>query len=246
MATEYGFCPFYACRDCPANRHARVSRSRVSQDIGDCTDQAAAKEKLADSLLKLNEVDEAAKLLKEVCSISDDQPQPQIILAEAERRLGNMDAARAAIERAMELGVDPQQRAQCNTILGQLSLANQQPSAAVEYLMTAVELTPQDAVAQLALGRALTLAGNQELGQVHIERAQQIRDSYEQIQTWTRAVIENPQDPDLRTKIGQAMIDQGMRSEGVRWVQTALECDSGFAPAKEILDRMATFNGPTP
>jgi tetratricopeptide (TPR) repeat protein len=198
----------------------------------------AAQEKLATTLLNLNEVDEAAELLR---SLSTQQPKastPWIELAEAERRLGNLEASRQALDKALRLGVDPRGRGRCYSILGQLALAEQQPQQAVELLLAATELTPEDATAHHALGSALALSGQSELGALHRDRARLIRESYEQIQTWTRQVIEDPNNADLRWQIGKALIEQGLQSEGLEWVQTALQCDSNHLPARQLLEQL--------
>lgn len=209
-------------------------------------DNAIAKERLATTLLKLNEVDEASQMLRDVCRDNPQAAQPWIELAEAERRLGNLEPAREAIEVAFRLGVDPRQRGQCCSILGQLSLADQHPAEAAELLLAATELSPEDATAHHALGSALALSGQPELGKQHRDRAQSIRENYDQVQKWTRQVIEHPNDPELRVRIGQALIEQGLRSEGIQWIQTALVCDSQFAPARELLDEIASTHGSAP
>jgi tetratricopeptide (TPR) repeat protein len=207
---------------------------------------ATAKEKLAVTLLKLNEVEESAKLLRATCSENPNVSEPWIELAEAERRLGNLDAARQAIEKAMALGVTPRQRGQCCSILGQLSMAEQNPQQATGLLLVATELVPEDATAHHALGGALTFTGQSELGAKHREIAQRIRENYDQVQKWTRQVIETPNDPELRTNIGKALIEQGLRSEGLAWLRTALDCDAHFTPAQALLEQMAASDGPVP
>ncbi len=195
-----------------------------------------AQEKLALTLLKLNEVNEAAELLRQLCLENPQVAQAWIELAEAERRLGNLDAAREAVENARKQGVTSHQRGECYSILGQLSMADQDPASAVELLLAATELIPEDATAQHALGSALTLVGNREAGALHREQAQRIREQYEQIQKWTREVIERPDDLELRVKIGQALVAQGLRTEGIQWLETALARDSNYAPVRAALD----------
>ena len=175
--------------------------------------------------------------------------RPWIELSEAERRLGNLDAAREAVENARRHGVNAHQRGECFSILGQLNLAAQAPEDAVELLLAATELTPEDATAHHALGSALTLVGKGDLGTRHREQAQRIREQYDQIQKWTREVIERPDDLELRVHIGQALVAQGLQVEGIRWLETALARDANFAPAKAALDaaqNLAVQAAPTP
>ena len=199
-------------------------------------DLVTAKEKLALTLLKLNEVNEAADLLRQLCRENAHIAQPWIELSDAERRLGNLAAAREAVEHAREQGVTAHQRGECYSILGQLRLAEQDPQGAVELLLAATELTPEDATAHHALGSALTLVGEREAGAFHRDQAQRIREQYDQIQKWTREVIERPDDLELRVKIGQALVEQGLRTEGIQWLDTALARDPNYAPAQDALD----------
>ena len=119
----------------------------------------------------------------------------------------------------------------------------------MELLLAATELTPEDATAHHALGSALTLVGKGDLGTRHREQAQRIREQYDQIQKWTREVIERPDDLELRVHIGQALVAQGLQVEGIRWLETALARDANFAPAKAALDaaqNLAVQAAPTP
>lgn len=204
-----------------------------------------AKEKLAVTLLKLNEVSEAAEILRQLCHENPDVAQPWIELSEAERRLGNLEASRTAIHNARGRGVNEHQRGECFSILGQLSLADQDPGTAVELLLAATELTPEDSTAHHALGSALTLVGKSDVGTLHRQQAQRIRAQYDQIQRWTREVIERPDDLDLRVNIGQALVAQGLTDEGIRWLETALVRDPDYASAKAALD-VATQSVSTP
>lgn len=200
---------------------------------------AIAKEKLGATLLKLNEVEEGARLLRTSCEENPTVAEPWIELAEAERRLGNLNAARAVVDKALSLGVNPHQRGQCCSLLGQLAMAEQRPQPATELLLAATELVPEDATAHHALGSALTFTGQSELGSQHKKMAQRIRENYNQIQKWTRQVIETPDDPELRTNIGKALAEQGLQSEGIAWIRTALECDAQYTPARTLLEELA-------
>ncbi|MEO8270607.1 MAG: tetratricopeptide repeat protein [Aureliella sp.] len=206
--------------------------------LSDAPELATAKEKLATTLLKVNEVNEAAELLRQISRENPQVAQLWIELSDAERRLGNLDAAREAVHNARKQGVNSHQRGECFSILGQLSMADQDPASAVELLLAATELIPEDATAQHALGSALTLVGQRQAGDLHRDRAQRIREQYDQIQKWTREVIERPDDLDLRVKIGRALIAQGLRNEGVQWLQTALARDANYAPARDALNSL--------
>lgn len=207
---------------------------------------AIAKEKLGATLLKLNEVEEGSRHLRTSCEENPTVAQPWIELAEAERRLGNLEAAREAVDKALSLGVNPHQRGQCCSLLGQLAMAEQHPQQAIELLLVATELVPEDAAAHHALGGALTFTGQPERGSQHRKIAQRIRENYEQIQKWTRQVIETPNDPELRTNIGNALVEQGLQSEGIAWIRTALECDAQYTPARTLLEDLASTGRTVP
>ncbi len=104
--------------------------------------------------------------------------------------------------------------------------------------MVAVELIPEDATSHHALGSAFAVMGNGELSEKHRKTAQLIRSQYEQVQNWTRKVIDTPNDPELRVNIGRALLAQGLRGEGVAWIKTALVCDPNFQPAKQLLSEL--------
>lgn len=201
-------------------------------------EHALATQRLANTLLKLNEVEVALGHLERLCARPDVKASARIDLAEAQRRTGDLDAATQSVEAALKLGVDTRERGQCSSVLGQMALAQQQPERAIELLLVAVELIPEDATAHHALGSALTLTGKSELGEKHRKLAQKIRQDYEQVQNWTRKVIDTPSDPELRVNIGRALMDQGMRSEGIAWIKTALACDPAYEPARQLLTEL--------
>lgn len=216
----------------------------------------AAQEKLAVNLLAVNEVDEAATILRNLSTLIESEmtmsqqwslvpvrsskPQVWIELAEAERRLGNIDATHAAVARAASMGLDDNQRARVSAIRGQIQLIEQKPEEAVASFLVTIELTPSDVAAHHALGNAFGFLGKTELATKHREAAQQIRASIGEVTQLSQKVISSPNNPELRMRIGQEFIKQGLNSEGIGWIKTALDCDANFEPARRFLNSLPT------
>ncbi len=221
----------------------------------------AAQEKLAVNLLAINEVDEAAALLRNLAAavesdmtssfqwtlvpIRSNLPQIWIELAEAERRLGDIEETEAAVQLAMSLGLDDKQRARVSTIRGQIQLIEQQPEEAVANFLVAIEMTPEDVAAHHALGTAFGFLGQTDLATKHRDAAQSIRASIGEVTRLSQQVISAPNDPELRMRIGQEFLKQGLVAEGIGWIKTALDCDANFAPARRLLSSLPA-DQPTP
>lgn len=223
-----------------------------------------AQEKLAVNLMAVNEVDEAATILRKLAKLLDSEltlseqwslipvrsnkPQVWIELAEAERRLGNIEAANEAISKAIEMGINANQRARVSAIRGQVQLVEQKTEQAVGNFLVANELDPADIPTHHALGTAFEFLGKKELATRHRESAQKIRKSMDEVSRLTQQVITSPNNPDIRMKIGQEFLKLGMASEGVGWIKTALECDANYEPARRFLSSLPTnrekSNGP--
>lgn len=121
---------------------------------GDPNDQAARLQ-LAELLVQQKAYDDAIDTLAPIIRI-DPQESRDLLRAEIQLRLGNVDDARTLCTRAIERRETSFARAQ----LGRIQLALHQYSRATDQLQRALELGDQNPHTHAALGIALTESGN--------------------------------------------------------------------------------------
>lgn len=113
--------------------------------------------------------EELQRLFAAAYEIREDYPQVQIRLAAVLALRGELTAADAAYRRALE--IDPQSAA-ANRSLGMLRFVAGDKDESLELLQRAVELSPGDGTAWVALARVLQEFGRIDLAQRARDRAQ--------------------------------------------------------------------------
>jgi hypothetical protein len=59
-------------------------------------------------------------------------------------------------------------------------------------------------------------------------------------------IAKRPTDPALHCELGQILLRSGQRDEGLRWLQSALQIDPGYAPARRALAGYQHMARPAP
>ena len=126
------------------------------------------------ALFYAGQVDEAAVTAAAARERYPDAPHPAYLVGLIARSRNDVDQAMSAIERVLALDPDD---VGAKIQLAQLYMQEQRYAEAVELCGSALQVEPYNATAAYNLGMALTRSGDQEAGQVALERFQALRDS---------------------------------------------------------------------
>jgi predicted Zn-dependent protease len=110
-------------------------------------------------------------------------------------------------------------------MMGQIELAAQRPGEALRWLLPAAEKNPCDVIVRYALGQALQDAGRTDEAQQHFQFVEQAERELRNLDFWLDEILKNPEDVELRYKIGSTVLRYRDPSDGVRWLKSVLEID---------------------
>ncbi|MFO0876021.1 MAG: tetratricopeptide repeat protein [Gemmataceae bacterium] len=167
---------------------------------------------------------------------------PAALLGLARARVNRIELAEAeqVLDRLQQVQAD---NAGALVERGRIALARQQPAEAEKWLRQAIARNPYERESVYRLIRALQMQNKTD----ELARAkQQLERIDEDARKMTRLmpqVSERPRDPALRTEIGLIFLRNGMDLDGLRWLNTALECAPNHAPAHEALVEYYTRKG---
>ena len=202
--------------------------------------------KLAELLFRQGAVSEADSHYRACLAADAGDVEALIGAARCAQSQGNLTEARRCVEGALALHPDPKQRADALTERGRLLLAEGKPGEAIESLTEAVQLAPAEIPIHRVLAAALTRAGQAERAKFHYDRALEIEAKYNRVGEIQRALIEKPNDAQLRCEAGRILIEQGLTAKGVGWLRTALESDPNHRQTHELLaECYATAGNPS-
>jgi len=109
-------------------------------------------------------------------------------------------------------------------------------TCALPILRLAVTRNPSDHDALYNLIRCLQHNGKQDEAQRVQEQLRQTEADVKRVeQIVTREMGQRPLDPVLHATLGQLLLRNGHRDEGLRWLQSALRLDPKCEPARRIL-----------
>jgi tetratricopeptide (TPR) repeat protein len=193
--------------------------------------EAEIRIELADSLRELRRFEEALAVL-EPCA---EAPQVLALRAECLETSGAVDEAREAAERAIAL--EPRQ-GRARFVLGRICLAERELDAAVEHLRIAVEEEPTNHEPRFLLGRALLQAGRTDEGEAQLARSTELKETFLELAELHLKAVEQPQDVEVRFRLGELAEKSGRPRIAQTWYQAALGLDPGHRGARDALQRL--------
>jgi Tfp pilus assembly protein PilF len=179
--------------------------------------------RLGESLLRRNlaaealQQFEAARLLPR-----GDGPEVLLGLARSHRTLGEMDAARQALD---ELLAKHPQGGGALRERGKLALDTESPAAAEIWLRQVVALYPFDAQANYLLAQALQREGKDEEAREYQAARERIETDLKRLEAAFGRVTKSPHDSAPRLEAGLICLRNGQESEAERWLLSALQQD---------------------
>jgi Flp pilus assembly protein TadD len=196
-------------------------------------DHEEARLGLAVALLTSRDFANAAEHFERLRQSQPDNARVQVGLAECRDGLGET-------AEAMQLVDDVLARhpglAAALSLRGQLAFKSGQLTEAETWLRQAIRRNPMDHRACYSLVLCLDQTGQEEEAREMRRQLKQMEQDAERFnEIVTKEIAQRPTDPALHCAMGQLLLRAGQREEGVRWLQSALQLDSSYAPARQAL-----------
>ncbi|HVW02378.1 MAG TPA: tetratricopeptide repeat protein [Planctomycetaceae bacterium] len=146
----------------------------------------------------------------------------KIELARCFRLQGKLDEARAHLAPLLEKSPDdPEILAES----GQIELQAGQFSQAIPDLERSLRAYPRSVALHQALGRALLGAGRDAESREHFVYVERVQLQLARVDKLIDYAGKHPRDAQCRYEIGKIYLDDGVPERGVKWLQSALNCD---------------------
>lgn len=219
----------------PANAHAWLMRADVdnilakqSSEIADyrailrfAPTHGEARLRLAKSLM-LSQLDEAFALYSALHQERPRDPRVLLGLAECHHRRGRDAEAEKLLAALLDLESPAQARADALGLRGRIELAAKNYAEAARTLREAVKADTGNVANAFALARALSSSGRGDEAKACLEQYQRLQRLEDELRKLREAILANPEDPDVRSRIGAALIAKGDRQSGVNWLLNVL------------------------
>lgn len=105
---------------------------------------------------------------------------------------------------------------------GRLDVTRGRAAEAAPFLREAATLAPYDVDVQYALWQCLNEIGPPEEAKAAETRLKTLRDDLQRLRDLARRIVASPHDADLRREAGEVALRNGLETEGVRWLASAL------------------------
>ncbi len=194
--------------------------------------QTLMRVRLAEVLDELSETDEA---IRQFQRCADETPHDAALFAAWAKCLiqqGHTDQARPVLQRALGIA---SMHFEALRQLGELELAEGNLPAALPPLQAAASQRPYDPTTRNALGKTLEALGKSEEARPHLAYAAAAGEALSRMEQDLRRVVDQPTDPELRSRIGLTLLRYGPPPDGVKWLQTALDLDPNHQAAHRAL-----------
>jgi tetratricopeptide (TPR) repeat protein len=201
-------------------------------------DHASANRTLGESLMALQQIEEAKRHFERCVAVDPDDLAALIGIARCERRLANASAAKVHLEQLLKRKLTQVQRADVLLELGQMEFVDaRNPGAAVKRLKQAELLSPHNHLVHATLANAYRKLGKAELAAAHDRKVKDIETSYNRLTDITKQLIRTPSNVELRFEAGMVLMKQGLKREGADWLETVLVYDRHHRATRIALAR---------
>ena len=233
----------------PENADAYLLKARLAEVMNDQPGEVAAyrailtfepsnfiaRRKLAKTLMLQHHLDDALPLFLQCREERPDDAATLLGLAEWNQRRGRLSEARQIVESLLKLPMNRRDRGAALNLFGQIARAEKDYPAAIGALEEAVQLDPADGAAVYGLSQLLLRAGRADEAAPYLARWGEIQKIDQVLDDLHDAIIRRPDDADLRSQIGTALLEKGDVTAGVNWLLSALFHDRAHAATHERL-----------
>lgn len=198
-------------------------------------DHLEGRVRLAQTLLRMNEVDAALAEFDSLGADPPDSPELWLCWGACLRRLGRSDEARVKFQRLEGRSLNAEQQSAVQAELGELELAQGDYPQAVARLEKAVERDPREPRLQFALARAYQLSNQPERAESHRQRHAELRQQSERLHEVTRRLIDDANNVELRLEAAMILRAQGFETDARGWLMSILQIDPQNAAARHAI-----------
>jgi tetratricopeptide (TPR) repeat protein len=188
---------------------------------------------LTAALLESKLYTEAVEQLDHLLQRHPNNLRVRLELAQCRSKMGDAAEALRLVEHVLAQQSD---YAPALALRGRLALDSGQSEEAESWLRQAIARNPNDHDARVNLIRCLRQNDKEEEAeqqQRHLDQREADVKRFNEI--ITRELPQRPRDPALHCDLGKLLLRGGHREEGLRWLQSALRLDAGYAPARQAL-----------
>lgn len=191
-----------------------------------------ARLKLAQTLLIAATPGEALEQYQWLAERHPERREVVIGLARCRRLLGQPEDARKSLDAHLE---KTSADGEALWERGQIELDLGNAAAAEPWLRRGVAASPHDRRIAYSLGRCLLAQGRREEVAKIEERVAELDADLRRLDKVRQAVMQRPNDADLRCQGGLLFLRNGERQEGIKWLRLALRLDPNCQAAREAL-----------
>jgi Tfp pilus assembly protein PilF len=210
-------------------KSAEENLQRVMTEI---PEHAEAADLLAGVLLKQKRPDEAQKILP--VAVKDPRTRLSAWLRQVEcyRILGQEQPARSLLQSILK---EYPESMQAHLDLGSLESDAGSFGPALIELERAHELAPNSPEVRYALAIALRGAGNVAEAKEHFEYVTRAREAVVEVMKLRSKIEKEPDNAEIRCRIGTTLLDYGQTERGLVWLHSALEANTRLVSAHQRL-----------
>ncbi len=209
------------------DRAREIARRLVERYPGD----DKARLYLAALLLKDHQYDEAAGHYRELHRRRAGDVEPLLGLVRCLLPLEHFDEAAPLLRELEQHAENSEAQLEC----GRFALSQRRPADAEPFLRRAEALAPNDADVQRDLAVCLGQLNRTSEARQHLARSQEIEADLVALEKAFTAMAKAPGDPAPRREAGRICLRNGQVTEGLRWLDGALELAPGDKETHAIL-----------
>jgi Tfp pilus assembly protein PilF len=195
-------------------------------------DHVDAHFELAGALLVNSQFQEAAEHFRTYLQHHPNDVAALVRLGSCELSLGQLEAARATLDRSFALRKDD---AAAHYVRAQLELTQGRPQEALHWLKQAEQLAPHETDITYALMLVHQQLGKQAEAKEYERTLQDLRRQYDQLDKLRKEIRARPDNVVLRDEAGALSLRLGHQEEAGHWLRTALRMDPDHRPTHRLL-----------
>lgn len=184
--------------------------------------------------------DEVAALLEPAFAAVPENTELGLQLAQCRIEQDRLDDAMALVDAVLKREPDSLPALQFK---GKIELTRDRPEQALPSLRRAVELGPFEPDLLYMLMQTLNRTGPPTEAAAVEERWKRCKADLDKLAETTRAISSDPVNADLRSQAGELCLRNGLDTEGLRWLDSALKLDPNHAPTHRQLAERAEKAG---